>query len=53
MGKSLRETAGSYARLRRCNECHFGVADRRKAIRRVQHSGVIWTLSGLRPVAMS
>jgi hypothetical protein len=29
MGESLREMAGSSACLRRCNECHFGIGDRR------------------------
>src|SRR5260370_17201637 len=38
MGESLRETAGSSACLWRCNECHFGIGDRRKAILRAQHA---------------
>jgi hypothetical protein len=47
IGENLRKTAGRRARLRRCDECHFGIGDRRKAIPRAQHivigeNGDLW-----------
>ena len=40
IGESFRKTAGGWARLRRHNECHFGIGDRREAILRTQHAMV-------------
>jgi hypothetical protein len=47
IGEKLRKTAGRRARLRRGDECHFGIGDRWKAILRAQHivigeNGDLW-----------
>ena len=47
IGENLRKTAGRRARLRRGDECHFGIGNRWKAIPRAQHivigeNGDLW-----------